>query len=716
MSNLSQQIANQLNIKQAQVSATISLLDEGSTVPFIARYRKEATGGLDDTQLRQLAEKLNYLRELDQRRQTIIKSIREQGLLSDILLDSINKSDSKSRLEDLYLPYRPKRNSKALAAKKAGLGPLAEQLLNTREKPEHLAKTFINPKFEINSTEDVLNGARAILMERFSEQADLLEELRDWLWRRAELSTKVIKGKQESGSKFSDYFEFSEPLRRIPSHRALAIFRAVKEEVIRHKIRPLSEDVDRPQQIIQRYFRLTLNHSAAGLWLTETVQQSWKQKLLPQLETSLLKQLKSSADDEAIKVFSRNLKDLLLASPAGMKATMGLDPGLRTGVKIAVIDNTGKVIDHGAIFPHPPKNQWDQSIHTLAKLCRKHSIELISIGNGTASRETEKLVKELIQQQPELSLQPVVVSESGASIYSASEAASKELPDLDVTIRGAVSIARRLQDPLAELVKIEPKAIGVGQYQHDVDQNQLNRSLEHCVEDCVNHVGVDLNTASAELLAHISGLNSTSANNIVSFRDQNGRFRNRKQLLKVPRLGPKAFQQSAGFLRINAGDNPLDSSAVHPEAYPLIEKIARHLKCSISGLIGNKEQLSALNPQQYANQDFGLYTVRDALQELEKPGRDPRPEFRTAQFSDAIEKPSDLIAGMKLEGVITNVTNFGAFVDIGVHQDGLVHISQLADRFVKDPHSLVKTGDIVQTTVLDVDLKRQRIALSMKQK
>lgn len=716
MSDLSQQIAAQLNIKASQARATIELLDEGSTVPFIARYRKEATGGLDDTQLRQLAEKLNYLRELNQRRDTIINSIRDQGLLNDALLQALNSSDSKGRLEDLYLPYRPKRSSKAQTAKAAGLTPLADKLLKAHHTPEQLARNFVNPKHQINTVDDALAGARHILMERFAEQADLLAELRDWLWRRGELTTKVIKGKQEQGAKFSDYFEFSEPLRRIPSHRALAIFRAAKEEIIRYKLRPLKEEADRPQQIIQRYFRLPLNHSPGGLWLAETVQQSWKQKLLPQLETNLLKQLKTAADGEAITVFSRNLKDLLLAPPAGMKATMGLDPGLRTGVKIAVVDNTGKVIDHGAIFPHPPKKQWDQSIHTLASLCRKHAVELISIGNGTASRETEKLVKELIQQHPELSLQPVVVSESGASIYSASEAASKELPDLDVTIRGAVSIARRLQDPLAELVKIEPKAIGVGQYQHDVDQNQLGQSLEHCVEDCVNHVGVDLNTASAELLAHISGLNNTSASNIVTFRDQNGRFSNRKQLLKVPRLGPKAFQQSAGFLRINGGDNPLDSSSVHPEAYLLIEQIARHQNCAVTNLIGNKDRLSTLNPQQYVSDQFGNYTVCDALQELEKPGRDPRPEFRTAQFSDAIEKPSDLQPGMKLEGVITNVTNFGAFVDIGVHQDGLVHISQLADRFIKDPHSVVKTGDIVQVTVQDVDLKRQRIALSMKQK
>ncbi|WP_432471275.1 Tex family protein [Amphritea sp. HPY] len=716
MSDLSQQISAQLNIKTSQARATIALLDEGATVPFIARYRKEATGGLDDNQLRQLAEKLSYLRELNQRRQTIINSIRDQGLLNDTLLQALNSSDSKGRLEDLYLPYRPKRSSKAQTAKAAGLTPLADKLTKANAKPEQLARNFVNPKHQINTVDDALVGARHILMERFAEQADLLAELRDWLWRRGELSTKVIKGKQEQGAKFSDYFEFSEPVRRIPSHRALAIFRAAKEEIIRYKLRPLVEEADRPLQLIQRYFRLPLNHSAGGIWLSETVQQSWKQKLLPQLETNLLKQLKTAADNEAITVFSRNLKDLLLAPPAGMKATMGLDPGLRTGVKIAIVDNTGKVVDHGAIFPHPPKKQWDQSIQTLARLCRKHAVELISIGNGTASRETEKLVKELLQQHPELSLQPVVVSESGASIYSASEAASKELPDLDVTIRGAVSIARRLQDPLAELVKIEPKAIGVGQYQHDVDQNQLGQSLEHCVEDCVNHVGVDLNTASAELLTQISGLNSTSAGNIVAFRDQNGRFRNRKQLLKVPRLGPKAFQQSAGFLRINGGDNPLDNSAVHPEAYPLIEQIARHQNCAVTRLVGNKDQLSRLDPGHYISGQFGSYTVRDVLQELEKPGRDPRPEFRTAQFSDAVEKPSDLQPGMKLEGVVTNVTNFGAFVDIGVHQDGLVHISQLADRFIKDPHSIVKTGDIVRVTVQDVDLKRQRIALSMKQK
>lgn len=714
MTELSLELARQLDIKPAQAKATIALLDEGATVPFIARYRKEATGGLDDNQLRELEQRLAYLRELNQRRDTVINSIREQKLMTDKLLQQIQQADSKGRLEDLYLPYRPKRNSKAQAAKAAGLEPLADKLLKSNAPPLQLAQPFCHPHKEIKTPEEALEGARHILIERFAEQANLLGELRDWLQRRGILSTRLIKGKQESGAKFSDYFDFSEPLRRIPSHRALAIFRAEKAGIIRYKLQPPEEENGRAEQIIQRYFRLPSNHSASSLWLQDTIQQCWKKKLLPQLETGLLKQLKTNADEEAISVFSRNLKDLLLASPAGMKITLGLDPGLRTGVKMAAVDSTGKVIDHGAIFPHPPKNQWDQAIHTLAELCRKHAIELISIGNGTASRETEKLVQDLLNRYPELNCQAVVVSESGASVYSASEAASRELPQLDVTIRGAVSIARRLQDPLAELVKIEPKAIGVGQYQHDVDQNRLNHSLQLCVEDCVNHVGVDLNTASAELLTQISGLNSTSASNIVAYRDSNGIFRNRKQLLKVPRLGPKAFQQSAGFLRIRQGDNPLDNSAVHPEAYPLIEQIARKQQCQVEQLIGNNQQLQQLHVTDYISEQFGHYTVTDILKELEKPGRDPRPEFRTVQFNDAIEKPSDLEPEMKLEGVVTNVTNFGAFVDIGVHQDGLVHISQLADRFIKDPHSVVKTGDIVQVKVLDIDLKRSRISLTMK--
>ncbi|MEH6575628.1 MAG: Tex family protein [Amphritea sp.] len=716
MQNLSQQIATDLNIKPAQVSATIQLLDDGATVPFIARYRKEVTGALDDVQLRQLEQRLSYLRELNDRRQVIIKSIKEQDKLTPALSDALDKADNKGRLEDLYLPFRPKRNSKAQIARAAGLVPLADTLKLARNNPEHLARSFINPDKGIVSIADALEGARQILIEQFAEEADLVTQLRDWLWSRGELSTRLVKGKEEQGAKFSDYFEFSEPVRRIPSHRALAILRGQQEGILRYKLRPPVAENERAIQMIQRYFRLAVNNSAGALWLAETVQACWKQKLLSQLETSLIKKLKTAADDEAIAVFSRNLKALLLASPAGLKTTLGLDPGLRTGVKLAVVDSTGKVIDHGAIFPHQPRNQWDESIHRLYSLCRNHAVELVSIGNGTASRETEKLVQALIKQHPDLNLIPVVVSESGASVYSASEVASREFPDLDVTIRGAVSIARRLQDPLAELVKIEPKAIGVGQYQHDINQNQLAKSLEDTVEDCVNHVGVDLNTASIELLTQVAGLNSTSAKNIIAYRNSNGRFRNRKQLLKVPRLGPKAFQQCAGFLRINGGDNPLDNSAVHPEAYPLIKRIADHQGCAIHQLIGNSEHLARLHPDNYISAEFGAFTIRDALHELEKPGRDPRPEFRTAQFCEGIEKPSDLIAGMKLEGVVTNVTNFGAFVDVGVHQDGLVHISQLADRFIKDPHSVVKTGDIVKVTVVEVDLKRQRIALSMKTK
>ena len=712
---VAQLIATELQVRPQQVEATIKLLDEGATVPFIARYRKEITGALDDNQLRQLSQRLGYLRELNDRQQTIINSIREQDKLTPSLEQQILSSDSKSALEDLYLPYRPKRRTKAQKAREAGLEPLAQQLLKgSQDNPLSLARPFIDSNKGIASAEQALDGARNILIEQFAEQAELVGKLREWYWSRGQLRSKLVKSKEQEGSKFRDYFDYSEAIRRVPSHRALALMRGNKEGILRLQLALEDADIPYPAEQIRRVHRLNPSHNSAGLWLSETISQCWKQKLQSQLESDLLKRLREHADAEAIRVFGRNLHDLLLAAPAGPRATIGLDPGLRTGVKVAVVDNTGKLLDHCAIYPHAPKKQWDQALTTLAKLAKTHHAELISIGNGTASRETEQLTKELIAKYPQLDLTAVMVSEAGASIYSASEQAANEFPDLDVTIRGAVSIARRLQDPLAELVKIEPKAIGVGQYQHDVDQNQLGDQLNAVVEDCVNSVGVDINTASVELLTQVAGLNTTTARNIVHFRDETGRFCNRNQLKKVPRLGPKAFEQCAGFLRIRSGDNPLDNSAVHPESYALVKQIATALNCKQDALIGASEQLQQINPQQFVSDRFGHYTVKDVLQELEKPGRDPRPEFRTAQFSDGIETMKDLEPGMKLEGVVTNVTNFGAFVDIGVHQDGLVHISQLANRFIKDPHELVKAGDIVQVRVTEVDIQRKRIALSMK--
>lgn len=712
---VAQLIATELQVRPQQVEATIKLLDEGSTVPFIARYRKEVTGALDDGQLRQLSQRLGYLRDLNDRKQTILGSIREQGKLSDVLEKLIQACDSKSTLEDLYLPYRPKRRTKAQKAREAGLEPLALQLLKGgNDTPQSLAGLFVDASKGIDNIEQALDGARNILIEQFAEQASLVGKLREWFWRQGVLRSKLVKGKEQEGAKFRDYFEYSEGIRKVPSHRALALMRGNNEGILRLQLALEDSDSQYPAEQIRRVHQLNPEQNSAGLWLSETISQCWKQKLQSSLESDLLKRLRELAEAEAIRVFGRNLHDLLLAAPAGPRATIGLDPGLRTGVKVAVVDSTGKLLEHCAIYPHAPKKQWDQSLATLAKLAQKHNAELISIGNGTASRETEQLAKELISKHPALGLTAVMVNEAGASVYSASEQAAKEFPDLDVTIRGAVSIARRLQDPLAELVKIEPKAIGVGQYQHDVDQNQLGQQLDAVVEDCVNSVGVDINTASVELLTQVAGLNATTARNIVAYRDEQGRFNNRSQLKKVSRLGPKAFEQCAGFLRIRAGDNPLDNSAVHPEAYALVKQIASVLNCKQDALIGNAEQLASLNPQQFVSDQFGEYTVKDVLQELEKPGRDPRPEFRTAQFTEGVETLNDLEPGMTLEGVITNVTNFGAFVDIGVHQDGLVHISQLANRFVKDPHELVKAGDIVQVRVVEVDIARKRIGLSMK--
>ncbi len=712
---IEQQIAQELQVRPQQVSAAINLLDEGATVPFIARYRKEATGALDDTQLRQLAQRLGYLRELNERRQSVLASIREQGKLTAALEQALLVADSKGRLEDLYLPYRPKRRTKAQKAREAGLAPLAERLLaDPNQAPASLARQFINPDAGIDSGEAALEGGRQILIERFAEEAALLAQLREWLWRNGELQVQVVRGQAEAGAKFRDYFDYREGIAKMPSHRTLAVLRGQREGVLKYSLQPPEGAGDYPPQLIQRHFQLRRQQRPADAWLQACAEQCWKQKLQSSLENDLVRRLREQAEAEAIRVFGRNLRDLLLAAPAGARTTIGLDPGLRTGVKVAVVDATGKLLDHATLYPHVPRQQWDQALTTLARLARQHGAELISIGNGTASRETEQLARALISRHPELALRAVVVSEAGASVYSASELAAAEFPTLDVSLRGAVSIARRLQDPLAELVKIEPKAIGVGQYQHDVDQNGLAGSLAHVVEDCVNHVGVDVNTASTELLSQIAGLNRSTAQNIVAYRDQHGRFRNRRQLLKVPRLGPKAFEQSAGFLRIRDGDTPLDNSAVHPESYPLVEQMAQARRCTLTQLIGNRDQLQQLAVDQFVSAQFGRYTVLDVLQELEKPGRDPRPEFRTARFSEAVSALEDLEAEMQLEGVVTNVTNFGAFVDIGVHQDGLVHISHLADRFVKDPHEVVKAGDIVQVRVLEVDSKRRRIALSMK--
>ena len=729
--SIEQRLATELAARTEQVTAAIALLDEGATVPFIARYRKEVTGGLDDTQLRLLDERLRYLRELEARRAAIIASIEEQGKMTPPLKAAILSAEDKTRLEDLYLPYKPKRRTKAQIAIEAGLEPLADALLgNPALNPEEEAAKYLRPAFTTDNGDNpgvadakaALDGARQILMERFAEDATLLQNLREYLTEHGVVESKVVEGKQDAGEKFADYFDYSEPIANIPSHRALAMLRGRREEMLTVSLR-LDTEEEKPKwdaplnpcesRIAQR-FGVSNQGRPADKWLSDTVRWTWRVKVFMHLETELMTNLREEAEAEAIQVFARNLKDLLLAAPAGPRATMGLDPGLRTGVKVAVVDATGKVVDTTTIYPHQPRNDWEGSLHTLAVLAMKHKVALVSIGNGTASRETDKLAQDLIKRHPELKLNKIVVSEAGASVYSASEFASKELPELDVSLRGAVSIARRLQDPLAELVKIDPKSIGVGQYQHDVSQTRLARSLDAVVEDCVNAVGVDVNTASVPLLARVSGLNSNVAQSIVNYRDQKGMFPSRAALRDVPRLGDKTFEQAAGFLRVMNGENPLDASAVHPESYPLVEKILADIKRDVKGVIGDSALLKSLDPKRFADERFGVPTVADILKELDKPGRDPRPAFVTASFKEGVEEISDLRPDMILEGVVTNVAAFGAFVDIGVHQDGLVHISALSNQFVKDPHTVVKAGQVVKVKVLEVDVKRKRIALTMR--
>ncbi|WP_462380328.1 Tex family protein [Pseudomonas sp. Marseille-QA0892] len=718
MDSINTRIAEELGVRPQQVAAAVALLDEGSTVPFIARYRKEVTGSLDDTQLRTLEERLRYLRELDERRASILASIEEQGKLTPELAREINLADTKTRLEDLYLPYKQKRRTKGQIALEAGLGELADALFaDAALVPEQEAERFVDAEKGFADIKAVLEGAKYILMERFAEDADLLAQLRGFLKDNATLAARVTAGKEAEGAKFSDYFEHDEPLKNVPSHRALAIFRGRNEGIlsVALKVGEEAPGTMHPCEVmIGERFGIANRGRAADKWLSEVVRWTWKVKLYTALETDLLGEVRDSAEDEAISVFARNLHDLLLAAPAGPRATLALDPGLRTGCKVAVVDTTGKLLDTATVYPHAPRNDWNGTLAVLAKLCAKHGVDLIAIGNGTASRETDKLAADLIKQVPGLKLTKIMVSEAGASVYSASELAAREFPDLDVSLRGAVSIARRLQDPLAELVKIDPKSIGVGQYQHDVSQLKLARSLDAVVEDCVNAVGVDVNTASAALLARISGLNATLAQNIVQFRDANGAFTSRAALKKVPRLGDKTFEQAAGFLRVMNGDNPLDASAVHPETYPLVQRIATDTGRDIRSLIGDTAFLKRLDPKQFTDETFGLPTVTDILGELDKPGRDPRPEFKTAEFQDGVETLKDLKPGMTLEGVVTNVTNFGAFVDIGVHQDGLVHISALSEKFVKDPREVVKAGDIVKVKVMEVDIPRNRVGLTMR--
>jgi uncharacterized protein len=717
MDRINQRIATELNVGIAQVAAAVELLGEGATVPFIARYRKEKTGGLDDTQLRKLEERLGYLRELEDRRATVLRSIEEQGKLTPELAYAINAAETKVALEDLYAPYKPRRRTKAQIAREAGLEPLADALLaNPGLAPNDEAKKFIDAERGVADAKAALDGARHILIERMGEEPKLVGALREWEWGEGVLTSSVQKGKKEEGAKFSDYFEFDQKIRDIPSHRALAMLRGRNEGVLDLDLDVAHEEGKAYPAVLKvmSAFNIAERGRPADKWLSDTAQLAWKTRMAASIAADLLARLKERADAEAISVFSRNLKDLLLAAPAGQRATMGLDPGFRSGVKVAVVDATGKLVDTDTIYPHEPKNDWRGSLATLAALCMKHKVELVSVGNGTAGRETDKLVAELTAKMPNLKLTKVMVSEAGASVYSASELAAKEFPTVDVSIRGAVSIARRLQDPLAELVKIEPKAIGVGQYQHDVDQGGLAKSLDGAVEDCVNSVGVDVNTASAPLLARVSGLNQTLASNIVAFRDENGAFKARTALKRVPRLGPKAFEQAAGFLRIMNGKNPLDGSAVHPEAYPVVEKISAATNRPLKSIIGDRAFLKSLKPAQFADATFGIPSVTDIIAELEKPGRDPRPEFKTATFQEGVEKITDLKPGMQLEGVVTNVAAFGAFVDVGVHQDGLVHVSELADRFVKDPHEIVKAGDVVKVRVKEVDVARKRIALTMK--
>jgi protein Tex len=716
--NITEKIASELNVAAARVQSAIELLDDGATVPFIARYRKEVTGGLDDTQLRTLVERLQYLRELQERKQTVLSSIEEQGKLTVELKQAIIAADNKTLLEDLYLPYKPKRRTKAQIARENGLEPLAERLLTQPElNPELIATDYVNA--QVGDSKAALDGARAILMEKFAEDAELIGRLRDKLWREGALHATVLPGKEGSGEKFKDYFDHLEPLQSIPSHRVLAMLRGRNEGILAINIKyqpdetPITEQ-SAYEKLIASQFSIADQGRPADRWLRDTVRLSWRAKIFLSLELEGLNRLKEQADQSAINVFAQNLKDLLLSAPAGRLTTLGLDPGIRTGVKVAVIDDTGKLLQTATIYPHQPRNDWHGALTVLTQLVKQHTVQLIAIGNGTASRETDKLVAELIRSLPEHRLQKIVVSEAGASVYSASVLAAKEFPDLDVSLRGAVSIARRLQDPLAELVKIDPKSIGVGQYQHDVNQTQLAKSLDAVVEDCVNAVGVDVNTASAPLLARISGLNGTLANNIVNYRDCHGAFANRQSLLKVPRLGEKTFEQAAGFLRIRGGDEPLDASAVHPESYPVVSRMLATAQLQADQLIGNQQAIKALNPADYIQANIGLPTILDILTELEKPGRDPRGEFNTATFAEGVEDIKDLQTGMVLEGVVSNVAAFGAFVDIGVHQDGLVHISAMANRYVADPHEVVKAGDVVKVKVVEVDIVRRRIALSMR--
>jgi uncharacterized protein len=726
MQSIAQRIADEIGAKRQQVEAAVEMLDEGATVPFIARYRKEVTGGLDDGQLRTLEERLRYLRELEERREAVLKSIDEQGKMTPELAQSIKAADTKTRLEDLYLPYKVKRRTKGQIAREAGLEPLAEGLLGEPTlNPEDEAAKYLNGDSDegkkITDVKAALDGAKFILMEKFAENAELIGQLRSFLKEEGQASARLIDGKENEGAKFRDYFEYDEPLKDIPSHRALAIFRGRNEGVLSIAVtvgdgeESGSIKVAHPcEGMVANFWGISDEGRAADRWLNEVVRWTWRVKLLTHLETDLLGEIRERAEEGAIQVFADNLKDLLLAAPAGQKATIGLDPGLRTGVKLAVVDGTGKVLDHCAIFPTPPQKRLQEAEAVLVQLCEKHKVGLIAIGNGTGSRETEKFVKDVLKSHKGLSAQSVMVNEAGASIYSASEFAAKEFPDLDVTIRGAISIARRLQDPLAELVKIDPKSIGVGQYQHDVSQFQLARSLDVVVEDCVNAVGVEVNTASAPLLARVSGLSQSIANNIVEFRDKNGAFSSRNELKAVPRLGAKTFEQAAGFLRVANGSNPLDASAVHPESYAVVEQIAQRNSLDMTGLIGNTSFLRSVKAADYVDDKFGLPTVTDIISELDKPGRDPRPDFKAATFQEGIEKINHLEAGMVLEGAITNVTNFGAFVDIGVHQDGLVHISALSNRFVKDPREVVKAGDVVKVKVMEVDVKRNRIGLTMR--
>lgn len=719
MLKLEQTIAQALNVKSAQVQAVVRLLDDGATVPFIARYRKEETGGLNDEQLRFLAERLYYLRELNERRTTILNTIKDLEKLTPELEAKILAADTKTRLEDLYLPFRPKRKTKAAIAIAAGLEPLAMGLLeDPSQEPLVFASQFIKVDQGVETAEAALEGARHILMDYFSENAELLNTLREHIWDEGILESTVSKAensnkKQDVVNKYKDYFSWSEPLKKIPSHRALALFRGRRESILQLRFQ-VPEEGAAALRFMASAFQLQSSGKPADAWLMDTLQMTWKVKLLPKLELELLARLRESADEEAIKVFATNLKDLLLAAPAGAKVTLGLDPGIRTGVKVVVIDATGKLLDYTTIFPFAPNNEWHQSIAELAKLVDKYHVNLVSIGNGTGSRDTERLVTDLIKMYPDLKLIKMVISEAGASVYSASELASKEFPDVDVSIRGAISIARRLQDPLAELVKIEPKSIGVGQYQHDVNQTRLARTLTGVVENCVNAVGVDVNTASAPLLAHVSGLNETLAKNLVEYRDIHGAYPDREALKKVPRMGDKTFQQAAGFLRITTGNNPLDASAVHPETYSVVEKILNDLHVDIKTLMGNKTLLQTIALDKYIDDQHGMATLQDILAELEKPGRDPRPAFKTAQFKEGVEDIKHLEEGMILEGVVSNVTNFGAFVDIGVHQDGLVHISSMTHKFIKDPREVVKAGDIITVRVLEVDKERRRIGLSMK--